>query len=138
MSTKTRRVKRTGTQNHGGIGNATPNTPIPGDDPATDLTPDRPTNYAKTAAVSLTYADANPDTIVRGSGSFLTDGWLVGMVVVITGTATNNKKVTIATVVALTITLIAGDTLLAEGPVSSTLSSLNQVPGDNPNQNPTL
>lgn len=135
MSTKTRRVKRSATQVHGGAGNETPTTPGPGDDPATDMIPDRPTNYAKTAAVSLTYADANPDTIVRGAGSFLTDGWLAGMVVVITGTATNDKKVTIATVVALTITLIAADTLLAET-VSSTLSSLNQVPGDNPGQNP--
>ncbi len=300
MSTKTRRVKRSGTQNHGGTGNASVNRPIPGDDPATDLTPDRPTNYAKTPAVSLTYNAINQvatvavndggtlydvsdvltivggtgtactvtvtavsggvitgievttggsytvdpaatgatstghtgdatfdltfediDTIVRGSGSFVTDGWLAGMIVTVSGTANNNKRLLIVSVVTLTLrvakvsaltevktaviatggtgysdddvlTIVGGtgiaatvtvtgetagviDTISLTTPgsydvnpatpaavtdagnsdatvtltfgagnsvvqetVSSTLSSLNQVPGDNPNQNPQL
>lgn len=136
MSTKTRRVKRSATQVHGGLGNATPASFNPGDDPDTDLIPDRPLNYALTSAVSLTYADANPDTIVRGAGSFVTDGWVAGMQVESDSTL-NAGKYTIATVVALTITLIAGDALVAEVEVS-TLTSINKVPGDNPNQNPTM
>lgn len=74
-----------------------------------------------TGAVAFTYHDLNPDTITRGAGSFLVDGFAAGMSITISGTVSNNITATIDTVVALTITLIASDSLVNEGPVSSTI-----------------
>ncbi len=71
-------------------------------------------------ALNLTYA-AGAKTIVRGAGSFLSDGFAAGMSITVSGTVSNNGTYTILTVVALTITLIAANTLVNEGPVSSTI-----------------
>lgn len=76
---------------------------------------------AVTSAVSLTYVAGAPATITRGAGSFISDGFVGGMTVDITGTASNNYRHTVSSVSALTLTLAAGDTLTAEGPVSSSL-----------------
>ena len=75
-----------------------------------------------TSTGSYTYNNASPATITRGSGSFKTDGLKGGMFLQITGTSSNNKNVIVQTVAALTVTLISGETLTAEGPVSSTLT----------------
>ena len=67
---------------------------------------------------TLTFADADPDTIVRSSGtpgSFVVDGFTVGMTITVAGTASNDGIFTLATVAALTLTLVAGDALVAEG-----------------------
>lgn len=77
---------------------------------------------ALASGVSLTYADANPDTITRGAGSFLTDGFSPGGQITVSGTVSNDGVYTIATVTALVITLVSTDTLVAEGPVASTIS----------------
>lgn len=135
MATKHRRLTRTNAVDHGGAGNATViSGQTPGDVFLTDLIPDAPQSYALTSAVSLTYADAGPDTIVRGAGSFLTDGWLPSMKVTSDSTL-NAGTFTIATVVALTITLIAADALVAETEVSSLTQKL-VVPGDTVNREP--
>lgn len=75
-----------------------------------------------TSTGSYTYNNASPATITRSTGSFKTDGLEEGMLIQISGTTSNNKNVTSAKVAALTITLSAGETLAAEGPVSSTLT----------------
>lgn len=66
---------------------------------------------------TLNFNDANPDTIVRSlgvPGSFITDGFTVGMEITITGTVSNNTTYTIAGVAALTLTLVAGDAVVVE------------------------
>lgn len=78
---------------------------------------------------SFTYVDSNPDTITRGSGSFVTDGFQVGHTLGVAGTASNDATdYTIAGVAALTLTLVAADELTAEGPVTSTLRSTGAPP----------
>lgn len=72
----------------------------------------------KVSGVNLTFADANPDTIVRASGSFVTDGYVAGMQVKVKDSILNDSIYTLATVVALTLTLQSGDILAAEGPSS--------------------
>jgi len=72
---------------------------------------------------SLTFADANPDTIVGDGTSFLTQGFREGMEIVISGTASNNGTYTIADVTATTITVDSQDTLAVET-VAGTLAAL--------------
>lgn len=62
--------------------------------------------------------------LVRASGSFLTDGWKVGMVVRCTGlttTADNGKNLLVAAVAALDVTVVPldGSTLTAQGTATS-------------------
>lgn len=75
-----------------------------------------------TGAVSFTYNENSPsaDTITRGAGSFITDGFVEGMKIDVTGTASNDGTYTIASVAALTLTLDDNDDLAAET-VSSTI-----------------
>lgn len=72
-------------------------------------------NFA--AAQTLTFAEvgATGDTVTRSAGSWITDGFAVGDVVTITGSASNNVTGRIA---ALTATVLTFDTtdLAAEGP----------------------
>lgn len=72
------------------------------------------------SGVSLTFADAGPDTITRGSGSFVTQGYQAGMTVEAVGSTSNDKLYTIATggVAASVLTLVGEDSATAEGPVS--------------------
>ena len=87
------------------------------------------------SGVDITFADANPDTITRASGSFVTDGYVANDRVDGSGSASNDGKYTIATVAALVLTLIASDTLVAEGPVAGVTLKRWAHPdngGDNP------
>ncbi len=77
-------------------------------------------------ADDLTFVDSNPDTITRTVGSFVTDGFQAGMRIVVSGTASNDGEFTVATVAALTLTLVAADAVVAEGPVATTIAL---VPG---------
>ena len=65
---------------------------------------------------NITFNDNNPsaDTIVRDAGSFIDDGYIEDMSIVVTNTVSNNGTYTIDTVTATTITLIAGDSLTNE------------------------
>lgn len=68
-------------------------------------------------------------TIVASTGSFITDGFVIGMNVVVAGTASNNGTYMISTVAALTLTLATNQTNLTnEGPLSSTATLNGQVP----------
>lgn len=77
---------------------------------------------ARTTAVSLTYNVGPPSTITRGAGSFVTDGFEAAMSVDVANTVSNDARYTVDTVAALTLTLSSADTLIAEGPVTSTLT----------------
>jgi hypothetical protein len=87
------------------------------------------------SGVNVTFANANPDTITRASGSFVTDDWHVGDRVLVTGSTSNNGTFTIATVAATVLTLVTGDALAAEGPVAGVTLTRWASPttgGDNP------
>jgi hypothetical protein len=68
------------------------------------------------SGVSVTFSDNNPsaDSITRTKGSWIDDGFDVGMILTITGTTSNNGSFTIATITDLVITLIGGDVLANE------------------------
>ena len=76
---------------------------------------------ARTSAVSLRYAAGIPATIIRTTGSFITDGFLTGHSVDIVGTTLNSARVTIDEVNALTMTLAEGENLTDEGFLVSSL-----------------
>lgn len=69
---------------------------------------------------NLTFANANPDTIQRASGSWTGDGVAAGDIITITGSVSNNGTYTVATPGTTTMTLVATDSLVAEGPVAAT------------------
>ena len=68
------------------------------------------------SGVNITFNNIDPDTIVRASGSFVTDGFVAGMKVLAAGSAANDGSYVIASVVALTLTLDANEFLMGEGP----------------------
>jgi hypothetical protein len=76
-------------------------------------------------ATKITFVENTPaaDTIVDTNGQFLIKGFMPGMTITITETADNNKTVTIATVTATIITLIATDDLTDEPEGTATLTS---------------
>lgn len=62
----------------------------------------------KTITITATFADANPDTVTRAAGSFITDGLKPGMRVIIAGAVTlanNGTFIRVATVSALSFTM---------------------------------
>ncbi len=80
-----------------------------------------------TTGASVTIAGSGPTyTVARASGSWLTDGYKVGMVVRLSAGSLNaaniNKNLLITNVVALTLTVIPlnGVALVAEGPITGT------------------
>jgi peptide/nickel transport system substrate-binding protein len=93
---------------------------------------------AKTETLELKDNGATGDTIVRTSGSFITDGWKVGEYVKVTGTADgpdagttgdNDATYRIKAVTATTITLYDYNTLINEGPKTGiTLATGGPIP----------
>lgn len=93
---------------------------------AGDLTLNEPTGFRALVAITLTvpvatatrttysFANSNPDTILDSSNSFLTDGFVAGQKITVSGSASNNKNLEIDTIAAGVITLIAGNTLTVE------------------------
>ena len=75
-----------------------------------------------TTGNTVTFADANPDTITRANGSWLTDGLANGDQFSIAGSTLNNGTYTIAGLTATVITLIGGDTLVAETATTVTIT----------------
>jgi len=77
------------------------------------------------SGVSLTIAGTGPYTVTRASGSFLTDGLKAGDVIRITAGAVNaanlnkNLLITGLTATVLTVIVLNGSTLIAEGPIAS-------------------
>ena len=79
------------------------------------------TSVRMTGTPTVTFAEvgATGDTITRSAGSFISDGFVAGMAIDVSGTASNNfTKAKITAVSALVLTLDTQD-LVAEGPVSS-------------------
>ena len=66
---------------------------------------------------TLTFA-ASGKTITASTGSFVTDGYAVGMLVVVAGTSSNNGTFSITVVSALVLTV--SETVVDEGPLSAT------------------
>lgn len=79
---------------------------------------------------TLTFADANPDTVTASSGSFVSDGYKVGMTLTVAGTSSNNGTYTI-TVVAATVITVSG-AFAAEGPLSATATLNATAPISDP------
>lgn len=71
---------------------------------------------------TLTFNNANPDTVTASSGSFVSDGYKAGMYLTVANSASNDGTYLINTVAATTITLDASESLTAEGPVSATVT----------------
>lgn len=93
---------------------------------AGDLTLNEPAGHRALIAITLTlpiatatrttysFADSDPDTILDSSNSFLTDGFLAGQKITVSGSTSNNKNLEIDTITAGVITLITGNTLTVE------------------------
>lgn len=68
------------------------------------------------SGINITFTNANPDTITRASGSFISDGWVPGVDVTVTGSVSNNGTYRVASVSATVLTLDPAETLTNEGP----------------------
>lgn len=77
------------------------------------------------SGVSVTIAGTSPYTVTRASGSFLTDGLKAGDVIRITAGSVNaanlnkNLLITGLTATVLTVIVLNGSSLIAEGPIAS-------------------
>ncbi len=83
-----------------------------------DWTYATPTASYVAGGATLTFADANPDTITRSGGSFVTDGFVNGDRITVSGSASNDGTFLVDAVAATVITLDAAETLAAEGPTA--------------------
>lgn len=72
------------------------------------------TNGAVQTATTIAFVNSNPDTITDSGNGFVTAGFQAGQTITVSGSTSNNNTFTIASVVAGTITLVAGDSLTAE------------------------
>lgn len=63
---------------------------------------------------TITFADANPDTITRTGGDWLYDGFVAGMTLTVANSTLNDGDYLIVDVTDKTIVLDAGDALTAE------------------------
>ncbi len=80
-------------------------------------------------ATTISFSDANPDTILDSASNFLKMGFQAGDKIVITGTTNNNKTVEVSTVAAGTITLVTGQELTTEAAGASvTLDTVRGIP----------
>lgn len=72
-------------------------------------------------ALTLTFNDNGtaPDTIVRSTGSWITDGIQEGTTLTPAGTVSNNVTYTVESVTGTTVTLVTSDAVVQEGPVAA-------------------
>lgn len=81
---------------------------------------------AASTGVSVTIAGAGPYTVTRGAGSYLTDGYKIGMVIRLTVGALNaaninkNLLITGLTATVATVSPVNGVALVPEGPIVTT------------------
>lgn len=85
--------------------------------------PARPRYHATLPlAVTVTFANANPDTITRASGSWITDGVKIGMRVTTSGTVSNNGTfVRVAAVSSTVVTMTPNVVFVAEATIATDL-----------------
>jgi hypothetical protein len=76
---------------------------------------------------TIAFVDSNPDTITDTANGFVDAGIEAGDEIRITGTANNNNTYTVDTVIAGTITLIAGNTVTAEAAGAAVTVTINHV-----------
>lgn len=81
--------------------------------------------YATYTASTISFHENTPsaDTIEDSANGFLNAGFVVGMVITISDTVSNNKSVTIAGLTAGVITLLSTDDLTDEAEGSATLAT---------------
>jgi hypothetical protein len=72
---------------------------------------------ARIQGTGIAFVDSNPDTITDTGSGFVTAGFEAGDLITVSGTTNNNTNYTIDTggAAAGTLTLVAGDTVTAEG-----------------------
>jgi hypothetical protein len=75
-----------------------------------------------TSSVPVDFVKGSPDRIVRSSGSWISEGYLEDMFLVISGTTSNDKEVKIRKVNAKTLQVGFGDTLVAETGVTASFT----------------
>jgi len=90
----------------------------------TGVDADAATQITAAGGRTFTFAEATPlgDTLTASTGSFITDGYLVGMTLAIASSSSNDGDYLIAAVTALVITIDTADDFAAEGPVSATMT----------------
>jgi hypothetical protein len=71
---------------------------------------------------TITFTAGSPGTISRTTGSFITDGFVVGDKVTIQGTTNNNIEITLTGVSALTLTATTGDAVMNETSTTAQIS----------------
>jgi hypothetical protein len=82
--------------------------------------------YRRPAATpSLTYAVGPPATITRAAGDFLDDGFRPKTTITISNSTSNDGDYEVDTVTATVITLKAGETVVAEGPLTDDIEGQN-------------
>ena len=86
--------------------------------------------FANISAATIAFVDSNPDTITDSGNGFVTAGFVNGDTVVVTGSASNNNTFTADTVVAGTLTLDIGDSLIVEGAGASVVIKKQLQIGD--------
>ena len=78
---------------------------------------------ARTTGVSLTYDHvSSPNTITRASGSFVTDGFEVGMSLDVANTTDNDARYTVAAVSALSMSVATGEQFNSSETITSSLT----------------
>ena len=76
-----------------------------------------------TGTPNYTFADANPDTITRDAGDWITDGFLPEGTITVTDTVSNNGTYKIKEVTTTILTLYPQYTLTVEGSVAGTITA---------------
>jgi hypothetical protein len=73
------------------------------------------TDPVSITAATLAFVDSGPDTITDSGDGFIAAGFTAGLIITVTGSTANNGTYTIGNVTVGTLTLIASDTVTAEG-----------------------
>ncbi len=72
-------------------------------------------NTATMTDTSIAFVNSNPDTITDSNNQFVSEGFLAGDMITVSGSTSNDGNYIVETVVAGTLTLSASDSLTAEG-----------------------
>lgn len=99
--------------------------------PNDQVTDQEDARMATFPATTLTFADANPDTITRSAGDWSADGFLDGHFIRVRGTEDNDGVYLVDTAVPLVLTLDPAESLTAEAAVADVdLDTIPILPHD--------